>query len=65
MPKLSEFLHYRHIDVTTVKALIHRWYKKPKDYPKKKESHRALADVRESIEELRFLREHYFIHENG
>ncbi len=60
MPRLNKFLHYRHIDVSTLKALIERWYPKNKGLPKKSDSHRALADIRESIEELRFYRETYF-----
>lgn len=59
MPKLNEFLHYRHIDVSTLKALSQWWYAKLKQ-PKKKECHRALDDIRESIEELKFYREHIF-----
>ncbi len=60
MPKLHEFLHYRHIDVSAVKSLINLWYPKDKNVPKKKKTHRALDDIRESIEELRYYREHYF-----
>lgn len=60
MPKLNEFLHYRLVDVSTVKDLIRRWYPKNKSLPKKTETHRALSDIRESIEELRFYRKHYF-----
>ena len=60
MPKLDAFLHYRLVDVTTVKVLVSRWYPKNKDLPKKKDAHRALDDIRESIEELRFYRKHYF-----
>jgi len=60
MPKLEAFLHYRMVDVTTVKVLVSRWYPKNKDLPKKKDAHRALNDIRESIEELRFYRKHYF-----
>ena len=60
MPKLSAFLHYRLVDVTAVRELVERWYPKTKLKPKKKDSHRALDDIRESIEELRFYREHYF-----
>lgn len=60
MPKLNQFLHYRHVDVSTVKALIDRWYPKSKDLPRKKDAHRALADILESIEELRFYRMNYF-----
>jgi len=60
MPGLNDYLHYRNVDVTTVKSLIDRWYPKNKDKPEKKENHRALDDVLESIEELRFLRKTYF-----
>jgi len=60
MPILNEYLHYRHVDVTTVKALVQRWYPKAKKYPKKNDTHRALADVYDSIEEMKFLRKHYF-----
>lgn len=60
MPKLDAFLHYRMVDVTTLKILIASWYPKDKAIPKKKDSHRALDDIRESIEELRFYRKNYF-----
>lgn len=59
MPKLDQFLHYRLIDVSTVKELVRRWYPKDKDAPQKGEAHRALADILESIEELRYYRKHY------
>lgn len=57
MPKLDQFLHYRNIDVSSLKELVRRWY--PRVYfnlPKKNGSHRALADIRESIQELRYYR---------
>ncbi len=60
MPALNAHLHYRNVDVSTIKALVDRWYTKHKDLPKKKETHRALQDVLESIEELRFYRKTYF-----
>lgn len=60
MPKLHSFLHYRHIDVSTIKHLVKRWYPHGGKFEKPKDSHRALADIRSSIEELRFYREHYF-----
>jgi len=60
MPVLNAFLHYRNVDVSTIKAIVDRWYTKNKDLPKKKENHRALDDVRESIRELKFYRETYF-----
>ena len=61
MPKLSDYLHYRHIDVTTIKALVQRWYTSSRRYIQKKEKHRALTDIRESIAELKYLRENYFV----
>lgn len=60
MPRLDAFLHYRHIDVSTIKEVATRWYKKPKKFKKKKDSHRALSDIRESIGELKFYREEFF-----
>jgi oligoribonuclease len=60
MPKLDAFLHYRLIDVSTIKDLARRWYPKDKNIPKKTDCHRALADIRESIEELRYYRKTYF-----
>jgi oligoribonuclease len=60
MPQLNEFLHYRLIDVSGVKSLIGLWYPRDKGTPKKKKAHRALDDIRESIEELRYYRAHYF-----
>ena len=59
LPELDRFLHYRSIDVSSFKELCRRWY--PAVYrkrPDKTETHRALADVRESIAELRYYREH-------
>ncbi|XP_078537911.1 oligoribonuclease, mitochondrial-like [Lissotriton helveticus] len=61
MPQFMKHLHYRIIDVSTVKELCRRWY--PDDYehaPKKKATHRALEDITESIKELQFYRDHIF-----
>ena len=59
LPELDQFLHYRSIDVSSFKELCRRWYPKVyKGRPGKGESHRALDDVRESIEELRYYRSH-------
>ncbi|XP_069081029.1 oligoribonuclease, mitochondrial isoform X2 [Pleurodeles waltl] len=61
MPQFMKHLHYRIIDVSTVKELCRRWY--PDDYehaPKKKATHRALDDITESIKELQFYRDHIF-----
>lgn len=60
MPKLAAFMHYRNIDVSTIKTLVKHWYPKNKDLPKKGEAHRSLADIRESIDELKFYRKTYF-----
>jgi oligoribonuclease len=57
LPEIEEFLHYRSIDVSTLKELCRRWY--PEIYrsaPEKKGGHRALQDIRESVEELAFYR---------
>ena len=59
MPKLEAYLHYRNLDVSTLKELSRRW--KPAVYEgfKKQQKHTALADVHESIEELAHYREHF------
>jgi oligoribonuclease len=57
MPTLDGYLHYRNIDVSSIKELTRRWY--PRVYfqlPKKTGNHRALADIKESIQELRYYR---------
>jgi oligoribonuclease len=62
MRKLESYLHYRIVDVSSIKELSRRWY--PKVYfaaPKKSGNHRALADIRESIEELRYYRATVFV----
>jgi len=60
MPSLDAYLHYRNIDVSTVKELVRRWYPAGPDAPEKKHAHLALDDIRESIDELRFYRQHFF-----
>ncbi|XP_072885893.1 oligoribonuclease, mitochondrial-like isoform X2 [Hemitrygon akajei] len=61
MPQFMRHLHYRIIDVSTIKELCRRWYPdKYEDAPKKKASHRALDDIHESIKELQFYRKHVF-----
>jgi oligoribonuclease len=58
LPELDQYLHYRSIDVSSLKELCRRWY--PEIYrgrPSKKETHRALDDIRESLAELRYYRE--------
>lgn len=62
LPDIEEYLHYRSVDVSTIKELARRWYPKTSDaVPKKVTAHRALDDIRESIEELRFYRQHVFV----
>jgi oligoribonuclease len=66
LPGLDNHLHYRMIDVSSVKELARRWY--PRAYfasPEKKGGHRALADIRESIDELRYYREAVFVPQPG
>jgi oligoribonuclease len=62
MPRFDDYLHYRMIDVSSVKELCRRWY--PRAYfgqPAKGLAHRALADIRESIRELEFYRRTVFV----
>lgn len=62
LPELDEYMHYRLIDVSTIKELARRWY--PRSYfnaPAKTGGHRALADIRESIAELRYYRDTLFV----
>ncbi len=61
LPEVDRYLHYRSVDVSTVKELTRRWY--PDIYasgPKKTGSHRALDDIRESVAELRYYRDAVF-----
>jgi oligoribonuclease len=62
MPRLTEYLHYRTVDVSSIKELARRWY--PKIYfaaPAKTGNHRALGDIQDSIEELKYYRTTVFI----
>ena len=62
MPEIENWLHYRSIDVSSVKELVRRWYPQVKnDLPHKVGSHRALDDIRASINELQFYRERAFL----
>jgi oligoribonuclease len=66
MPQVVEHLHYRIIDVSTIKELARRWY--PRAYfqaPAKTGGHRALGDIRDSIDELRYYREAIFVPQPG
>ena len=59
MPELNDYLHYRNIDVSTLKELAIRWNPQLAGQFSKKGTHLALEDIRESIDELRFYREHF------
>ena len=62
LPEVEDWLHYRNVDVSTVKELVRRWY--PKQYsgrPTKKGAHRAMDDILESIAELTYYREAVFL----
>jgi len=66
MPELDAYLHYRMIDVSSIKELARRWY--PRAYfasPAKHGGHRALADITESVQELRYYREAVFVPQPG
>jgi oligoribonuclease len=66
MPNLDSYLHYRNIDVSSIKELTRRWY--PRVYfqlPKKAGGHRALADIKESIQELKYYRKTVLVPEPG
>jgi oligoribonuclease len=66
MPELDQYLHYRIIDVSSIKELARRWY--PRAYfpaPSKAGGHRALADIQESIRELRYYRSVIFVPDPG
>ena len=66
MPRLNEFLHYRTVDVSSIKELARRWH--PRIYfnaPAKSGNHRALGDIKDSINELRYYRETVFVPSPG
>ncbi|TQK19740.1 oligoribonuclease [Microbacterium sp. SLBN-154] len=66
MPRVDRWLHYRNVDVSSIKELSRRWY--PRAYihaPAKNGGHRALADIRESITELAYYRQAVFVPEPG
>jgi oligoribonuclease len=60
MPELEEFFHYRNIDVSSIKELVRRWYPSFPHY-KKRDTHLAAIDVKESISELEFYRQKVFL----
>ncbi|MFZ3022286.1 MAG: oligoribonuclease, partial [Candidatus Nanopelagicaceae bacterium] len=66
MPRLNEFLHYRTVDVSSIKELARRWH--PRVYfnsPVKSGNHRALGDIKDSISELKYYRETIFVPSPG
>ncbi len=65
MPTLEDYLHYRIIDVSSVKELVRRWYPTEVRPPYKDSNHRALDDIRQSIDELKYYREHVFCPPGG
>lgn len=61
LPEIENYLHYRSVDVSTLKELARRWYPAVmEEAPKKATTHRALDDIRESLDELRFYRKRLF-----
>lgn len=58
MPELEAFFHYRNLDVSTLKELVRRWRPEIAEGVEKGSSHRALDDIRESIAEMRYYRQH-------
>ncbi len=62
LPEVENYLHYRSVDVSSIKELVRRWYPSVRSQrPNKQGSHRALDDIQESINELRYYREHVFV----
>ncbi|MBA3801293.1 MAG: oligoribonuclease [Acidimicrobiia bacterium] len=62
LPEIEQHLHYRSVDVSSVKELVKRWYRPVWDErPRKEGTHRALDDIRDSVDELRFYRRHAFV----
>jgi oligoribonuclease len=64
LPEIEDHLHYRSVDVSTIKELAKRWYPNLEGFrPKKESAHRAMDDIRASVEELRFYRQFVFVTE--
>jgi len=62
LPDIESYLHYRSIDVSSIKELVRRWYpEKRAGRPRKERNHRALDDIRESVIELRYYRDQVFV----
>ncbi len=66
LPEIEDHLHYRSVDVSTIKELARRWHPQAlAGLPRKATAHRALDDIRESIAELRYYRDHLFVPAEG
>jgi oligoribonuclease len=66
LPEIEEYLHYRSVDVSTVKELVKRWYPAlNSSRPRKTGAHRALDDVMESVAEMKYYREHVFVRDGA
>ncbi len=66
LPEIEDYLHYRSIDVSSIKELVKRWYPDTgQARPQGKGSHRALDDIRASVAELVYYREHVFVNGDG
>jgi oligoribonuclease len=62
LPEIEQYLHYRSVDVSSIKELVRRWYPSVLNHLRQKQgTHRALDDIRESVAELRHYREHVFV----
>lgn len=61
MPQFEAWFHYRNLDVSSIKELVARWKPQIVNGFQKKNTHKALDDIRESIEELKYYREHFFV----
>lgn len=59
MPKLEDYFHYRNLDVSTLKELAYRWAPEIAEGFKKDSQHLALEDIRDSINEMKFYRNHF------
>ena len=60
MPKIESFLHYRQIDVSSIKVIANAWYPKDGTPLSKQSNHTALSDIRSSIDELKFYQKRFF-----
>jgi oligoribonuclease len=61
MPALHDFLHYRNVDVSSFKEVLRRWLPARFSPPPKQNKHEAMADIHESLEELRYYRDHFIV----